>query len=161
MTRKTLLTLVPTVAMSAALLACSTPDATAPVSRVRAPSFSTSGSYPAPELLSAELAGQKSGFSIVRLTFNDVATDEVLVSARFTASDGTVMTQNIGGTTTTGQRVVDLYAQGNVASVKINYMFADETTAAICGCTFGPYSTELAVTSGSPSATAGKAKGRK
>jgi hypothetical protein len=147
--------------MSAALLACSTPDATAPATRVRAPSFSTSGSYPAPELLSAELAGQKVGFSIVRLTFNDVATDETLVSARFTAADGSVMTQNIGGTTTTGQRVVDLYAQGNVASVKINYMFADPTTAAICGCTFGPYSATLSVASGSTGTTSNKGKGHK
>jgi hypothetical protein len=113
------------------------------------------------ELLSAELAGQKVGFSIVRLTFNDVATDETLVSARFTAADGSVMTQNIGGTTTTGQRVVDLYAQGTVASVKINYMFADPTTAAICGCTFGPYSATLSVASGSTGTTSNKGKGHK
>jgi hypothetical protein len=159
MRTKTLLsTLFPTAIMSAALVACS-PDETAPFGRMPvAPSFATLA-LPTPELRSAALVGTDQAFSTVRLTFVDNADNEALVSARFTGADGSVMTQSIGGTPGTGDRSVDVYAMKNVATVQLNYMFKDPSYGTTCGCVFGPFSSTMTVSSGTP--VQGKAKGRK
>jgi len=153
-------TLAPTAIMSVALVACST-DTTAPARAVAAPSFAMLSGLPAPELSSAVLVASAQAFSTVRLTFFDSADNEALVSASFTGADGSVMTQSISGTPGTGERVVDVYAQKNVATVQLNYMFRDPSYGATCGCVFGPYGSVVTVTSGTASTTQGKQKGHK
>jgi hypothetical protein len=159
MTTKTLRsTLFSAAIMSTALTACS-PDAGDPVGLIPPrPSFATL-SLPTPELRSAVLLSTSQAFSTVRLTFADNADNEALVSARFTGTDGVVMTQNIGGTPGTGERVVDVYAMKNVATVSLNYMFNDTSYGTTCGCVFGPSGSTMAVTSGT--LAQGKTKGRK
>ena len=161
MTRKTFLsTAFPTAIVSAVLAACS-PDATDPVGHhPPIPSFAVLDGLPAPELRSAALVGTSQGFAVVRLTFLDNATDEALVSAYFTAADGSVMTQSIAGTPGTGERVVDVYAPKNVATAQINFMFNDSSVGTTCGCLFGPSSSVVTVTSGTTGAASPKRKGR-
>lgn len=161
--RDFLSTLVPTVLVSAALVGCSN-DTTAPAARVpKASPIMSISDLAVPDLHSAELVGSTQGFSVVRLSFFDTADDEALLSAQFTLPDGSSMTQNIGGTPGTGERVVDVYAPKGAVAARMNYIFNDPGGPATCGCLYGAFGPSVPVTStnGSTSNTTNKGKGHK
>jgi len=86
------------------------------------PGFSYNAAAPVPQIVSATVVGRlDNAHSIVRITFNDTATNEFLTSAYFTPDGGFggAETQNIAGTPTTGSRTVDLYPSNTATTVRL------------------------------------------
>jgi hypothetical protein len=150
------------LAVTGALTVACSPDAVTGSASPRvpttptAPAFDYNSSAPVPEVVSATLIDK----STVRITFNDTALDESLVSAYFTpdASYNNAATLNIAGTSSTGQRTVDLALPAGSTTVRLRNGWS--SSSASTGIVWGAFSGAATITS-STGSSAVKAKGHR
>ena len=118
-------------------------DAVAP--RAARPSFNMyNPEAPVPVPLSV-VRDSRSGVDYLTITFMDNAVDETIVSAYFSGGGAFATTQNIVGTTTTGQRSAVVAVPSGYLTVQLRYLW-NPTPDVQDSHTWGPFSSPFALT---------------
>lgn len=98
---------------------------------------------PAPSVFSARIVGNTKGLDVVEIVWNDSVADEALTSV-YSTGKRAAATQNIAGTTDTGQRTSTVNLPNGTETVMLRYLWTNDLSDPTQNI-WGPFSNRVTV----------------